>query len=579
MAQELLGKITSGINNVGNKIKEANQALANGNVQQPNTTGTELQYEVQNNNQANQAAMPTYKATTVETQPVQQTEQNQQMNTPIASQNIDQYIKPSSVSAKVPSDLYDSTVQGYMNDFQEGVRINDYQAQINALTALDQYRVSNGYEPIYSNTIYQLTNERTNKIKRNITDLDSQIAEAYNNGDMELAQQLGQELVNYKKMTNFNDTPDRYDPRDVAEYIQHLEYRSDYDQVINGIMNELLTTRFTYNPSEDEALIRAQQYAANTAYESMNARGILNSTMTAQIVTNTIASLIPTYEKMAREEFYDNVERLYSMANFVIDLDDRAYKRWQENTERNLAYYEALKDEASYQWDRVNQMGYVDNWASVVLGVAPGSLSPSARQAIQAQKDKIEQENVKLATDIALAQVKSQLDLETYAAKQAIQTQNYGTKKAIDAYYKNSGSTKTYTGELNATSLKKQLDIMAQDLDLETEEGKIELLKFASDNAKTRNDFAQAISGGDYYDGWTLAEADEILEKSAPKGTDLSNAIEDITYAIQDDDTARGYSDQATERKGKIIFDYYNQSDLTEDELQEILNYFNINLR
>lgn len=589
---KLLDKITSGINTVGNKIAEANKTLANGNVEIPNTTGTDLQAEVQRNNEVNRVSTPSYSASTPsysETTPstnagnnVNSYLQGTQTNQPTIQNN--QPIQSTSVSVRTPSDFYDSTVQGYMNEYQEGERINDYQARINALTALDQYRVENGYDPIYSDTIYQLTNERTNKIKRYIADYDNRIAEAYNNGDYELAQQLGQELIAYKNMTNYDDGVQRYDPRDVTEYIQHLEYRSDYDSIINGIMNELLTMRFTYNPSEDEALIRAQQYAANTAYESMNQRGILNSTMTAQIVTATIANLIPTYEKMAREEFYDNVERLYSMANFVIDLDDRAYKRWQENTERNLAYYQALKDEADYQWDRVNQLGYIDNWASVVLGVAPGSLSPSARQSIQEQKNKIEQENIKLATDIALAQAKAQLDLETYAQKQAIQTQNYETKKAIDAYYKNSGSTKTYTGELNATSLKKQLDIMAQNGASDEE-----LIEFADENAKTRNDFAQAISGGEYYDGWTISEADKILGRST--GTRVEKAIEEIEAEIENVSNATGYSqlgllkgvhpniynkfeNAATDVKGEIIADYYKNSDLTEDEFQEILDYF-----
>ena len=415
---KLIDKLTNGIGAIGNAIKNANETLANGNVQQPNTKGTELQYEVQQNNEANKAAMQPYEAQT----PPRVIQKNYKEDTPEPQtvQNAQGYTQPSSVSAETPSDFYDSTVESYLKDYRFGIQDNDFQAQINALTAIDNYREQNGYAPIYSDTIYQLTNERTNKIKRYIDDYNNRIIEAYNSGNVELANQINQELNEYKKMVGYNDTTSvatvsneltsdmnldnprgRYDPGEVADYIQKLEYRSDYDQIINGIMNELLTARFTYNPSEDEALIRAQQYAANTAYESMNQRGILNSTMTAQIVTATIANLIPTYEKMAREEFYDNVERLYSMANFVIDLDDRAYKRWQENTERNLAYYQALKDEADYQWDRVNQLGYVDNWASVVLGVAPGTLSPSARQAIQEQKDKIEQENIKLATDIA----------------------------------------------------------------------------------------------------------------------------------------------------------------------------------
>ena len=117
--------------------------------------------------------------------------------------------------------------------------------------------------------------------------------------------------------------------------------------------------------------MKAQQYATNVVYESMNAKGILDSTMTAQMVTKTVNELIPVYQKMAKEEFYENIERLQTMANFIIKLDDRDYSRWSDEVSRQLQAYEAKRKVISDEWDRVNQMGYVDNTASVLLGVAP----------------------------------------------------------------------------------------------------------------------------------------------------------------------------------------------------------------
>ena len=528
-------------------------------LETPNTTGTELQAQVKANNQ-NYVQPNQVQGTTNPTQPTKKTEsawkpaQNTTQNTTQNVQTV-QNVQPSqSVVVRMPSDFTDDTVRGYMNEYQNGVSINDYQAQINALTALDQYRVENGYEPIYTSTIFDLNNKRNAKMETNIKDYDNRIAQAYNSGDYELAQQLGQELLDYKAMTGYKDNYKRYDPRDVADYVINNEYRSNYDSIINGIVSELLTARFTYNPAEDEALLKAQEYAVNTAYESMNARGILNSSMTAQIVTKTIASLQPTYEKMARDEFYDNLNRLQSMASYIIDLDDRQYKRWQDNTQRNLQWFQILKDEVDVQWDKVNKMGYVDNWASVVLGVAPGTLSPATRQMIQEQQAKVDAETNKLMTDLALAQAKAELDLDTYATKQAISSQydldsyatkqaissqydlsnysakqaissqydvsTYAAKKAIDSQY-GTGSTKdlTFNGSLNATALKGQLERMAQNIDADTEDGAKKLIDYAYKNAKTHSDFVQAISGGDYYDGWTESEALNILNKEQPKAT------------------------------------------------------------
>lgn len=588
------------------------------NLQQPNTTGTDVQANLKTVVQPqayNYAQTGVSTKATQPTQPTQQTASTTIKPTTVdtgATQNSvqnNQYVPAQNdVVARIPSDFTDNTVQGYINAYQRGVNANDYQAQINALTALDQYRIDNGYAPIYNNTILELNNKRNIKIDKNINDLDSQIAAAYNSGDYELAQQLGQQLLDYKKMTNYDDTRDRYDPRDAANYIRNNEYRSNYDSIINGIVSELLTARFTYNPAEDEALIKAQQYAANTVYESMNARGILNSSMTAQIVTATIANLQPTYEKMAREEFYENLNRLQTMASFVIDLDDRQYKRWVENTERNLQYYSILKDEVDYYWDRVNQMGYADNRASIVLGIAPGTLSASTRQAIQATKQKTQEEYDKLMTDIALAEAKAQLDVDTYAQKQAIEAQydvdtyaqkqaietgNYATKQAVAAQYKTTGSTKTstssksststntsnktneYNRTLNATSVKKMLDNMKRENKNISED---DLVWAAWKEAKDDNAFVQGISGGDYFEGTTLEKAREIVRRMQDKEAraDYYNSIEEIEDYIRDNKL--GYTDADIRKKIEIIGDTAAKYSLNDDDIGELLEYFDIKL-
>ena len=359
---------------------------------------------------------------------------NTQVTTPTEVSNVNnQTVQPiqnqSNIAVKIPSDLYDQTVQGYLNEYNKGKEINDYQAQINALNAIDQYRTSQGYAPIYTSNVYELTNQRTEKIKNAIREYETDIANAIYSGDETLAQQIGQQMEAYKRSVNYQETLDN-----ASNYLANIEYKSVYDTTINDIINELLTSRFTYDPSDDKALLKAQKYATNTVYESMNAKGILDSTMTAQMVTNAVNELIPVYEKMAKEEFYNNIERLQSMANLVINLDDRQYQRWQDNVHNKLDYYSAKKDEINYQWDRVNKLGYVDNEASIVLGVAPGTMSPSMREAIQEAEQEAQSQYNKLLSDIKLAEVKAQLDQGTYAYK-----------KNIDAQYKSS-TTKTSSG-------------------------------------------------------------------------------------------------------------------------------------
>ena len=220
------------------------------------------------------------------------------------------------------------------------------------------------------------------------------------------------------------------EPASASEYLEGLEYKSSYDEVIKNIVNELLTSRFTYDPSDDEALIKAQEYATNSVYESMNAKGILDSTMTAQIVAKTVNQLIPVYENMAKDDFYKNIEKLQTTANLIMNLDDTQYKRWTDNVSQKLEYFEAKKEEYAYQLNRVKELGYVDNEASIVLGVAPGTITSKLKEEIQANQKAIDNKYNELYSDIALAQAKSD-----------IKVAEHEKIKQIDQKYSNSSGS------------------------------------------------------------------------------------------------------------------------------------------
>ena len=503
------------------------------------------------------------------TQPVQQT-QNQQSQ-PVEN-NIVQS-QGSSVVVQRPSDYYDTTVQGYLNAYDEGVKINDYQAQINALTAIDNYRISKGYEPIYAQNIYELTNQRTAKIKRIINDYDNQIAQAANNGDYELAQQIGEQLNAYKRSVNYTDTPDN-----AVTYLQDTRYKSSYDEIVNGLVGELLTLRFTYDPSDDQALAKAQSHAANVAMEKMNAKGILDSTMTAQVVSSVVSELEPVYRKMAKEEFYENLERLQSMASFVINLEDKQYDRWLNNVKFNLSYYDALKDEMAYQWDRVNSLGYVDNAASIILGVAPGTMSPSMKEAIQKNEYETQKRYDELMSDIALAEAKAQLDVESYAQKQALAAQydisTYATKQAIKSKYDTTSTNdKEFTGKYGADDLVELADSMKNKYE------KKEIIQKLHDNAKSEADYIRALS--DTF-GYTRQEADNILQGKTNLGNrkysieDHQQLLQDLKFALENRTSRDTLEQQALEvllttsdMNDADIANYINSA--TDDELRKLI--------
>lgn len=201
---------------------------------------------------------------------------------------------------------------------------------------------------------------------------------------------------NYKSQYQYNMpqfSPIQLDTNNVSEY------KSQYATVINEMANQILNTRFNYNPNEDDLLKQAARYTTQNTYESMNSKGILNSSLTAERVTKVVGELIPTFEKMAREEFESNFNMLMNTAQFIMNLDESQYTRWENDRQmkwkKEQFEYEKARNAIKDAWERVDELGYVDNAASIALGVKVGTLSKDAREAKEQREYEIEEWNRK----------------------------------------------------------------------------------------------------------------------------------------------------------------------------------------
>lgn len=538
------------------------------NVETPNTTNSEVRMAQSNTvevkpepeNYATSRIKNNTQNTTNATNPNDMKNQSNNTNQVTSLEPV-----VSQTAITVPSDFYDNTVQGYLDAYNQGVAINDYQAQINALNAIDKYRKANGYKAIYTNDIYTLTNQRTAKIKNQIRQYEDAIYQAQLVGDTATAQAVNQQLEEYKKMVNYSESVNNS-----ATYIGSVEYKSSYDNIINGIVSQLLTDRFIYDPSDDEALIKAQEHATNQIYENMNAKGILDSTMTAQVISEAVSNLTATYEQMSRDEFYNNLERLQTSANLIMNLEQRQYDRWLANVQMKLEYYQAQKDEESYQWDRVNKLGYVDNEASIILGVPVGTLSPAKQQAIEEAQRKTEEMYNQLYTDMALAQAKAETeylyDLALLEAKgQASGTGKTDIKNEAGAYNKVDSNSK-FNGALSGTELAMQTLIIEDSVDSKN------AIIFARENAKNYDAYVEALNEMEM----TVKEANEILREDAVEKE--MNYVDELynNDQISYDDWKKWYQSNDIEwvtRTG----DYQNlihmlENSTTAEQIQEILD-------
>lgn len=174
---------------------------------------------------------------------------------------------------------------------------------------------------------------------------------------------------------------------------------------------------FQYDPTQDVGLQAAQGQVQQSVMEETGARGILSSTITGDRMVQGTAALVPEFEKIARDEYQQDINTKLNIASFLSDLDTKEYKTFQDKTQRTQEIadfilklgdreYQIYRDEVSQSynneklafekslasldiqrkavsdaWDRVSQLGYVDNESALTLGVAVGTLSADARNS------------------------------------------------------------------------------------------------------------------------------------------------------------------------------------------------------
>lgn len=205
------------------------------------------------------------------------------------------------------------------------------------------------------------------------------------------------------------------------------QYQSAFSDSINSLISEMLSrlsNGFEYDPTQDTALQMASEYAANSTLQSLAGSGVLNSTATAERVARIVSELIPTYEDKAYGRYMDYLNQLANTAQTVMSYDAQQFSYWKDAKDREFQNkqfeYQKQQDALDNAWKRVDELGYVDNEASQLLGVPVGTLSAEARLAKEQQEFELkkmrEQLDIQRANDEALARLKSELDLQTNKA-------------------------------------------------------------------------------------------------------------------------------------------------------------------
>ena len=217
------------------------------------------------------------------------------------------------------------------------------------------------------------------------------------------------------------------------------QYQSAYADTINSLIGSMITnleTGFQYDPTKDTALQVATEYAANSTLQSLAGSGVLNSSATAERVARVVSELIPQYEQLAYNRWTDYLGQLADTAQLVMNYDAQQFEYWKDAKDREFQEkqfeYQKQQDALENAWKRVDELGYVDNNASAILGVPVGTLSGEARLAKEQQEFELakmrEQAQIEYENNKALYQLKSELDKQQQEYTYQLE-QKYGSSK------------------------------------------------------------------------------------------------------------------------------------------------------
>lgn len=318
---------------------------------------------------------------------------------------------------------------------------NDFPRMINAYT-----RLQNLTGVDYSAEIKNVMKQGQQSVENVDNDYSNRIATAMMRGDTEEVERLRNEQAIWRNTVGYQDViTQKYQ---TAREDLNVDYETTYMEGVKDITGMLMQAlpgilNFQYNPYTDPALQVAQGYAVSRVKEQMNATGMYYSSMTQNAITKAVAELVPVYQKMAKEEAIQNFQLLQQTANFLVNLEETQFNLWKGQLDMKFKANAEKRAEIEAAWDKVNQLGYVDNETSAILGIPAGTESYQTRKMyvdklnqIDAEERNLQQNKAleRYQTDLAMEKMERQsnLDLQEYREKTNIGLQEYEIKSNID---------------------------------------------------------------------------------------------------------------------------------------------------
>jgi|GEM_PF-5179640 len=212
-------------------------------------------------------------------------------------------------------------------------------------------------------------------------------------------------------------------PATTAQPTAQTGYRAQMDDILKQLTRNV-NQPFSYDPAKDPAYQAIVPRVQQDVMEQLNARGILNSSITGENMARLTADIIPQLASQAYARQQGNLSNRLQLFNTVAGLEQLEYDRTRQAELDRMATQEAEYQRQQQQlenaWTRVKQLGYVDNAASSILGIPVGTPSFEAQKAYEDRASRLQ-----IAREgNAAAMAQTQANIQAAMARQ-LQSQQY----------------------------------------------------------------------------------------------------------------------------------------------------------
>lgn len=261
------------------------------------------------------------------------------------------------------------------------------------------------------------------------------------------------------------------------------DYVSQYQQQIEDALSAVNNYQsFNYDPNKDksfQAFLDLAQQQGNTAFNNQlgtlaaNTGGRASSWASAaasqaqnSIIADANAQMV-NFENMAYSQYQDQRQFTMDKLNTLLNMDEISYSRHKDNIDMEYQQYntqlqaqqialERKANEFSTQLDRVKMMGYVDNEASLALGIKPGTPSYEAQQMAAEKETWLWQQQVQLDNQIKLMNAQQADEKELIRLRDSLSGSSGGSGGGSTK----SGSGGNSYGIRNAAGARKYIDAL-----------------------------------------------------------------------------------------------------------------------